>query len=433
LKRFSAAAAALFLAAACVVFTVNISPQAPLFFDPLPDSNRFFFRVNFYLPLLVCALSLAGCHFGKSFLLRGLCAVLSAAAATIASYVLESLFTVNLLVYSAHVLVMAASFSRPKSLVLAGLSIVLFVIVSCRPAALGGAAWGLSFPAYSAGDLTLLALFLALLALAMIYARFLACRLADRNAMVTHLNQVSAKLTLFNHRLQELAKEQTLEIAEKERLKFTRDLHDSCGYAFTNIILVSDAAVSRSETVPDDIQDIFQQIRNIASKGLQDTRETLHIIRAIQEPYRDTIETISQVKSIFETVTDVKVDIEWGNIRRDYGPQVNPVIARIIQEAFTNSMRHGQATLIQIYFWEFPKELSMSVIDNGKGAKTIVKGIGFSGMEERLNTLGGKLDASIPPEGGFRLAITIPLTEKREKTEKEESEESEGKNEQRKD
>lgn len=79
-----------------------------------------------------------------------------------------------------------------------------------------------------------------------------------------------------------------------------------------------------------------------------------------------------------------------------------------MQEAFTNAVRHGRATRIDILFWEFPDYLSMTVCDNGIGSKEIVKGIGLAGMEERLVKLNGSLQATSPDEGGFRLTVRIP-------------------------
>ncbi|MDR2257656.1 MAG: histidine kinase [Treponema sp.] len=226
---------------------------------------------------------------------------------------------------------------------------------------------------------------------------------------IEHLNFVSAKLLLFNHRLQELAKQRGQEAVKQDRLRFTRDLHDSCGYAFSNIILVTDAAVSRGEMETANFQEIFHQIRNLASRGLNDTRETLHLIRSIQEPYHGAIESIYQLKKIFEEVTGIAVAVEWGNMKGDYGSAINRILTKIIQEAFTNSIRHGKASRILIQFWEFPGEFTMTVTDNGIGAANIVKGIGLAGMEERLESVGGTLSVSLPPEGGFRLKIIIPL------------------------
>ncbi|MDR1148320.1 MAG: histidine kinase [Spirochaetaceae bacterium] len=242
--------------------------------------------------------------------------------------------------------------------------------------------------------------------------RFFMDQYKYKQETIDHLNFVGAKLLLFNHRLQELAKQRGEDAVKEDRLRFTRDLHDSCGYAFSNIILVSDAAVSQGEMETAHSQEVFHQIRNLAFRGLNDTRETLHLIRKIQEPYHESIETIYQLKKIFEEVAGIAVAVEWGNMKPDYGPAINKVISRIIQEAFTNSIRHGKASRILIQFWEFPREFSMTVTDNGIGAVNIVKGIGLAGMEERLESVGGTLALSSPLEGGFRLRIVIPLASK---------------------
>jgi signal transduction histidine kinase len=115
------------------------------------------------------------------------------------------------------------------------------------------------------------------------------------------------------------------------------------------------------------------------------------------------------MKLIFEDVTGIKVDIETGNIRYSCGQTINKTLARILQEAFTNSMRHGKASHILIQFWEFLNEFTMTVTDNGIGAKTVVKRIGLAGMEERLAEVNGDLNVSTPVDGGFKIRVRIPI------------------------
>ncbi|MDR3191601.1 MAG: histidine kinase, partial [Treponema sp.] len=208
----------------------------------------------------------------------------------------------------------------------------------------------------------------------MISVRFLGDKYSDSAATAAHLNRVGAKLLLFNHRLQEYVRSQSEEAVKKDRLRFTSDLHDSCGYVFTNIIAISDAAISCGYMETGKLQGTFQLIRNQAREGLRRTRETLHMIRSLQDPVSGSIDAVYQMKSIFEEVTGIRVEIESGNMRHDYGAAVNTALTRIVQEAFTNSVRHGKATRIVIQFWEFPGNLTMIVSDNGIGSRRIVKG-----------------------------------------------------------
>jgi signal transduction histidine kinase len=290
--------------------------------------------------------------------------------------------------------------------------IVLFFIFSFHPSFMGMAPVGINFINPPIIEIIPAVIFLIFIAACMIIIRLLFDLYIYDKETITHLDSVGKKMVLFNHRLQEMIKERSEEAVISERLRFTRDLHDSCGYAFTNIILVTDAAVSRGNIDTTQSQEILHNIRKLASRGLNDTREALHLIRKINEPYTKSIDTIYQLKTIFEEVTGIEASVEWGNMRYEYGPLINKVITKIIQEAFTNAVRHGKATRILIQFWEFPLKLSMTVTDNGVGATVVIKGIGLAGMEERIESIGGKLDVFTPVEGGFRLVITIPLVGK---------------------
>jgi signal transduction histidine kinase len=303
----------------------------------------------------------------------------------------------------------SVAFTAPKSVILAVSGTVLFLFASFHPAFLGAAPMNSGFVNPNSGELIQAVIALLFPSVSLIFIRFLTDRYVHSQEVVKYLDSMGKKLVVFNHRLQELANTRGEEAVKQDRLRFTRDLHDGCGYAFTNIIAVTDAAVSRGQMETTQSQEIFQSIRNLATDGLRETRHILHLIREITEPYSTGSETILQLKNIFEEVTGIQVDIEWGNIRTDYGSEVNTVLARIVQEAFTNASRHGQATRIQIHFLEFSQTLSMVVSDNGVGAAIVVKGIGLAGMEERLAAMGGSLEVSQPPEGGFQLAIRIPL------------------------
>jgi signal transduction histidine kinase len=381
----------------------------PPLFDTDENINRLLFYLNFFIPVIVCGAAVYGCIFFSNFFTRGICIVAGFASAILSVYIFDDFFALNFCLYTAYLIAVSISTGFPKNIILILCSTALFLFFMHHPQFMGMGPQKTSFIRPSL--LVILPLLTAMffLAVSMILINILVEKYTHALETITHLDMVEKKLVLFNHNLQELAKKSGAEAVKRDRLRFTQDLHDSCGYAFTNIILVSDAAVSRGKIEIDQIYEIFHKIRNLASKGLNETRETLYLIRKIQEPYAKSVETIYQLKTIFEDATGIQVDIEWGNMKFEYGPTINNILARIIQEAFTNSVRHGQATHILIQFWEFPQELSMIVTDNGIGAQVIVKGIGLAGMEERLNSVGGKIEAALPPEGGFRLIITIPI------------------------
>jgi signal transduction histidine kinase len=411
-KTGPAIAAALFLIGSCIGFTVKYVLSAvvlPPFFDSGEALNRTLFFVDFYIPFLLSSLALYGCLFFTGFLGRGICLLVGLTGVVIAGYVLDDLFTIQLCMYSAYILVGAVAFAPPRNFYVSAISIVFFVVFLFHPPFLGPAMGGQVYSNPPIPDVAAIFFYMAAFATAMMSIRFLADKYAGSEDMVKHLNGVGAKMLLFNHRLQEYSKNSGEAAVKKDRLRFTSDLHDSCGYVFTNIIAISDAAMSWPSMEIQKTHEIFHLIQNQAREGLRRTRETLRMIREIQDPLSGSIDTLFEMKRIFEEVTEIRVDIETGNMKYDYGRAVNNVLTKIVQEAFTNSIRHGQASRILIHFWEFPDYLTLTVTDNGIGARQIVKGIGLAGMEERLAGVGGTLEAYSPEDGGFRIKVLIPM------------------------
>jgi len=204
---------------------------------------------------------------------------------------------------------------------------------------------------------------------------------------------------------------------QKERERITREIHDSSGYIYTNLIALMEVAISIGKRNFDRMMEILFEVKEHAKEGLRETRMALRRLRKTEERKIYGTKELIKVLRTFEEVTGTKIDLELGNIRWTYGSTIDLTIYRLVQEALTNSIRHGQATRITIYFWQIREVLQISIRDNGKGAEKIEKGLGLMGMEERLQKLGGTLDISGANEG-FHLTVTIPLSQNRSFEEK---------------
>jgi two-component system NarL family sensor kinase len=89
---------------------------------------------------------------------------------------------------------------------------------------------------------------------------------------------------------------------------------------------------------------------------------------------------------------------------------------RLLQEALTNVAKHAQAQQVEVILACNSDEVSLSVIDDGLGFNLQPNlyngkkpGIGLLGMQERLETLGGKLNIESGPDMGTRLVATLPI------------------------
>jgi signal transduction histidine kinase len=387
----------------------------PAFGQNKEESTLFFF-LNFYSSFFLTALSLYGILLSPQLFIKTVFSVSAFIFSVVAVYILKELFTIKLSIYAACIITNASVFYPPKSLIVNGIYILFYsLLLFCSPF------MGTVSVTFASGRETqffqnlMVIMLLSELSFLITHIRFLSDKNKKSEETIKHLNSIITQLTVFNHRLQEYAKTSGEDAIKKERLRFTRDLHDKCGYVFTLINTMAEAALSYNVTIPNNVEQVLQRIKKQAKDGLRQTREALYLIREIEEPWTGSIDAVYQMKSIFENVTGVKVEIETGNIRQSYGRTINKVLIKILQEAFTNSIRHGKASYILIHFWEFAEELTMTVTDNGMGTQMVVKRIGLAGMEERLAAVGGNLETSLPEGGGFRIRVRIPFSAVKDK------------------
>jgi len=226
--------------------------------------------------------------------------------------------------------------------------------------------------------------------------------------LIAQLNANIGVLTSANLAFQEFANFAEVLAAQKERERITREIHDSSGYAFTNLMALMEVAISLGGLDVDKLTDVLYQAKRQAREGLQETRRSLRRLRATEDDRLKGIKALLRVLKTFEQVTKVKIGLTLGNIRWTYGTSIDVTIYRILQEALTNSLRHGSAKSILISFWEQQGSLIINIKDDGRGVEKIEKGIGLAGMEERLGPLGGTIE--IPNHrDGFHLLIRLPI------------------------
>jgi two-component system sensor histidine kinase UhpB len=110
-------------------------------------------------------------------------------------------------------------------------------------------------------------------------------------------------------------------------------------------------------------------------------------------------------------------DFTAGRLERSYGDSVDLTIYRCVQESLTNAIRHAQAKRVTIELGEAgpagasaePKQLKLSVRDDGLGIDPAAPmGHGMSGMQERVQALGGDYDVAGDSGRGTRACTREP-------------------------
>ena len=91
-------------------------------------------------------------------------------------------------------------------------------------------------------------------------------------------------------------------------------------------------------------------------------------------------------------------------------PELETGIYRIVQEALTNAVKHGQAQRAAVELVERDHSLRVSIRDDGTGfdPAAATDGFGLVGMRERVELLGGELTIESAPGSGTRIAVSLP-------------------------
>lgn len=369
-------------------------------------SQKSFF-ITFYAFFIIFELCCYFHLFFENFYIKVITFILGLITASFMLYSTKYTFSLKLFIYSAFIFTIVFGLKNKINLIFGILSVIVFFLVEKTPSySLVKEHWFyyLDIPE----TITLSVVMITNLFVSLVIKKIILEYITSIKT-TQHQNVVMNQMSELNNKLQEYAKKHGEEAAENERLRITRDMHDSCGYAFVNITAIIDAIMSNPSISSEELSETLLTVRNLASKGLKETRKTLHSIREVENPVQNNISAIYEIRKIFMQITGINVEIASGNIRDNYGSTINTILMHTLQEGLTNAIRHGQAKNIFVSFWDETDLLTMIIKDDGIGAKEVVKGIGFAGMEERLNKVYGKLKTSTPAEGGFRLEIQIPL------------------------
>ncbi|MFD5031706.1 sensor histidine kinase [Streptomyces sp. NPDC058220] len=208
-----------------------------------------------------------------------------------------------------------------------------------------------------------------------------------------------------------------------ERARIARELHDVVAHNVSVMVVQADGAAYVLDAAPDQAKQALETISSTGRQALAEMRRLLGVLRT-----GDAKETgeyvpqpdVDQIEDLVEQVrrAGITVDFKIEGTPRSLPSGVELTAYRIVQEALTNSRKHGGpdvgASVRLVYFDD---GLGLLVEDDGRGAAHELyedggadgRGHGLIGMRERVGMVGGTLDAGPRPGGGFRISALLPL------------------------
>jgi signal transduction histidine kinase len=191
-------------------------------------------------------------------------------------------------------------------------------------------------------------------------------------------------------------------LAERQRL--ARELHDVLGHTLSAQILRLEGVqlLLQRGAEPAVVLEWVEQAQKLARDGLAESKDALASLRGASKPAPEAVR---------ELAAEAEASFEVDGEPRPLTPEVGLAVRRVAQEALTNVRRHAPGASVDVRLGYADGACTLEVVDGGAapGQRGMEPGSGYglTGMQERAELLGGKLEAG-PCGSGFRVRLWIP-------------------------
>ena len=215
----------------------------------------------------------------------------------------------------------------------------------------------------------------------------------------------------LSERVSRDALRRVVDAQELERARLARELHDETGQALTSILLGLKHLDDVVET--GEAREATAAIRELVASTLQDVRRLAVELRPSALDDFGLVPAVERLAANLSEQSDLVVDLEARLGARRLPPEAETALYRIVQEALTNVVKHAAAHRVSITLVR--KEASAVVVieDDGQGfePRAVRAGaLGFTGMRERVELVGGRLTVESSPGAGTTLVAEVRVS-----------------------
>jgi signal transduction histidine kinase len=229
--------------------------------------------------------------------------------------------------------------------------------------------------------------------------------------VVRSRNLIAAALEDRTRELEVEREERARLAVAEERSRIARELHDVIAHTLS--VIVVQAGAERLVAPPGSARDTLSSIERTSRESLAEMGRLLGMLRAdgssaelLPQP------SLTRLDELLAAVRTAGVDV-WVEVigqPRAIHTSMDVSAYRIVQEAITNSLKHGSATHIDVRIRWSANLLTIEVADDGEGHDTAARsGYGLIGLRERVAMFQGALVTGPSELGGFLLSASLPI------------------------
>ncbi|WP_297336754.1 sensor histidine kinase [Algoriphagus sp.] len=207
-----------------------------------------------------------------------------------------------------------------------------------------------------------------------------------------------------------LAKIETQNKLNEQRMLIARDLHDTIGAQLT-FIISSIENLNYFEPIKETLTQRYRAIADFTRQTITELRDTIWAMNQGKVSWESLFvrvqDYLKKAKEIVEMDITLTVAPNFPS-KSELNSSDSLHVLRIIQEAVQNAIKYAQASAIKINLTGNEVHFELSISDNGLGfdESQIQAGHGLYNMRKRAEELGGNLEIISKPKAGTQVILS---------------------------
>jgi signal transduction histidine kinase len=209
----------------------------------------------------------------------------------------------------------------------------------------------------------------------------------------------------------------------EERTRLARELHDVVAHHVA-VIGIQAGAARRTLDRPEIARGALAAVEGTARTTIDELERLLSVLRSRDGEAGAGPSGLSALPDLMTDTRALGLEVRFavhGDVR-DVPESIGVTLYRITQEALTNTLKHGNASVADVHLRYGDRTVEVEVVDDGRpgptpypGASTAPDtatsgaGLGQRGMRERVDLHGGELQLGPRPRGGYRVRAVLPV------------------------
>lgn len=187
-----------------------------------------------------------------------------------------------------------------------------------------------------------------------------------------------------------------------------RELHDIIGHSLVVSMKLLEVSRIAYEKEGNNTEESLKKASQVLEKGFAEMTSILDkdlqqelLIGGLDKELKSILNVVK--------VSGVKVNYFFKCREVMITDKVFDVIRKVAMELLTNTLKHARSDQLLLSVMTMEKEIRLTVMDNGVGIKSLNKGNGLKGIDDRLALVGGLAQYNTDSDEGLTVTVSVPL------------------------